>query len=177
MATVKLITKEDERRIKKNQESVISMLRRSNLVVENSSFFEDLQSKIESQNRIEREKRESEKSFAKRRKEQLRESMACYFEGYFTAMVGEVYPEIWNTPLYMEYRIFEPVAKWIVETFTREYPTREEYEKQYFDTIYEKVYHHIYDDFITRPKRREKRLKGVKKSLWEDVRNANKNAT
>jgi len=33
MATVKLITKEDERRIKKNQESVISMLRRSNLVV------------------------------------------------------------------------------------------------------------------------------------------------
>ena len=65
MATAKLITKEDERQIKKNQEAIISMLRRSNLVVENSSFFEDLQAKIERQNRIEREKRESKKAFAK----------------------------------------------------------------------------------------------------------------
>lgn len=171
------ITRDEERRIERQQAAIIEALERSNLIFENQAFAADLQAKIEQQKAIEREKRESEKAYRERCKIQQRKNMIAYLSGYLAAMIGNIYPEIYELPFRNDKPIFETISEWLVDTFTCQYPSCDEYSKQYYNLIYEKVYQHIYNEIIYLPKRRERGLKGIKKSLWEDIQNADKNAT
>ena len=171
----KLVTREDERRIKKHQDAIIKALERSSLVIENADFFENLQAKVEQQNQIEREKCESEKAFKKRQILQRRQNMVAYLSGFLFAHVGEVYPEVYGIPFFQQLAVFECIAKWIVEVFTQDFPAKEDYGA----AIYEKIYHKVYDNLVTLPNRRLslKKSKVIKKDILEEVFNANKNAT
>ncbi len=157
--STRFITREDERQIENKFDAIIKMLNRSELVIGNDEFFEQMQEKIERRTRIQREKAERQKEYESRLRAHQISCMKSFLLGFIDAQLAAHYPNIFgDMPFDNRIRIIESIASWLVDFFC-------EYKGDYNKRMEKCWYNRWYAKNI----RRAKRKGGLK--------DANKNAT